>query len=585
MVGAAASHLLAGKYRLIAELGAGGMAKVFLAITEGDLSFRKLSVVKLMRPELLTDPSFATMFLEEARLAARLDHPNIVNTYDVGHSDDGYFIAMEYLDGVSLHSIVREFGFDGEFTFAMYARVLVEVLAALEHAHTLRDFDGRPLRVVHRDVSPHNVVITFAGQVKLLDFGIAKAADSAVQTSTGVVKGKVAYMAPEQAAGGRDIDGRADNYAVGVMLWEAAAGARRYPGKNNLEILGWLLGAEAAPPANAAQRGLPSAVDVVLDKALAPHRDQRYASASEFAAELEFVLKGMSDVPSLRQIGEVLSTRFGEERSRMRRRIEEACSEAANGTQPRELPTVRPPGRPKTGEVTAVSDPEEGTRPAAAPERGDGGVVEGTSVTAARRLARSGASSVVPTRAPPIRAFVAAAGVAVLGASAFAVMRVGTPSVEATAGAATREGAAVASAGPAAAAEQLVELSVLAEPETAEVEVDGVKLSGRPAKVSVARGTEPRTITVTAPGYVPVRREVVPSASQSLEVKLDRETTKDSPTAARGRAPSRAGARPPPALGAPPVAPSSAPPAPKDVTERPARRTPESLDTDDPWSR
>jgi hypothetical protein len=172
-----------------------------------------------------------------------------------------------------------------------------------------------------------------------------------------------------------------------------------------------------------------------------------------------------------------------------------------------------------------------------------------------------------------------------LGASAFAVMRVGTPSVEATAGAATREGAAVASAGPAAAAEQLVELSVLAEPETAEVEVDGVKLSGRPAKVSVARGTEPRTITVTAPGYVPVRREVVPSASQSLEVKLDRETTKDSPTAARGRAPSRAGARPPPALGAPPVAPSSAPPAPKDVTERPARRTPESLDTDDPWSR
>jgi serine/threonine protein kinase len=202
---------------------------VYLAVVMGSSGFRKLAVVKLLRPEIAVDSEFVQMFLDEARLCARLSHPNIVHTYDVGVDKLGYVLAMEYLDGVSYHAGIAKLGKNGgPLKFPLQAKILLEVLEGLRYAHELPDYDGRSLQIVHRDVTPQNIFLTYNGQVKLLDFGIAKTAASSVNTATGVIKGKLTYMAPEQARGD-PVDARTDLYAVGVMLWEAIAGKRRWP--------------------------------------------------------------------------------------------------------------------------------------------------------------------------------------------------------------------------------------------------------------------------------------------------------------------------------------------------------------------
>ncbi|MDB4940788.1 MAG: serine/threonine protein kinase, partial [Labilithrix sp.] len=215
-----------GKYQLFASLGRGGMADVFLAVARGQMGFNKLAVVKRLRQALAEEAAFRTMFLDEARLAARLSHPNIVHTYEVGEQDGVYFIAMEYLEGQSLNKVMKEAlrrkdGLEPEVS----ARIIADALGGLGYAHGLADYDGRPLGIIHRDVSPHNIFVTYDGHTKLVDFGIAKAALSSTETEVGVLKGKVAYMSPEQAMGGR-IDQRADIFAMGIVLWELLARQR-----------------------------------------------------------------------------------------------------------------------------------------------------------------------------------------------------------------------------------------------------------------------------------------------------------------------------------------------------------------------
>src|SRR5450432_1495059 len=200
-----------GKYRLIAELGQGGMADVFLAMVAGPAGsgFSKLTVVKRLRQNLVEDPEFVAMLVDEARIAARLNHPNVVQTNEVGEVDNQFFIAMEYLDGQPLHRIQQRAmrarkkakeGGSGEHTLASAAEdpfpkqleywVILNVLEGLHHAHELADYDGTPLQIVHRDVTPHNVFVTYEGQVKVVDFGIAKSVGRAAETQHGTVKGK-----------------------------------------------------------------------------------------------------------------------------------------------------------------------------------------------------------------------------------------------------------------------------------------------------------------------------------------------------------------------------------------------------------
>jgi eukaryotic-like serine/threonine-protein kinase len=337
---------LAGKYRLIAELGQGGMATVYLAVALGDLGFRKLAVVKLLRPELALDEEFVEMFLDEARLCAHLSHPNIVHTYDVGVDESGHLIAMEYLDGVSMRAASAKLGrHGGPFGFALQAKVLLEVLEGLRYAHELKNYDGRSLEIVHRDVTPHNIFITYDGQVKLLDFGIAKAATSSVKTATGVIKGKLTYMAPEQARGDA-VDARADLYAVGVMLWEAATGKRRWPtGITEPALFTRLANGELPEPPHGASHGLPVEIDALIMRALAPEPADRYQTAVELRDALDGVLSRMPPV-SLRNLGGLLSKTFEADRGRIRDVIEVQFGAIEAGeapSAPHQLPAVAHP--------------------------------------------------------------------------------------------------------------------------------------------------------------------------------------------------------------------------------------------------
>ena len=211
-------------YRLIAELGHGGMADVFLAAATGPAGsgFTKLAVVKKLRSHLAEDPEFVALLIEEARITARLNHPNVVQLFDAGDENGQFFLAMEFLEGQPLHRIERRIARDEvEVPRHVYYAVMSEVLAGLHHAHELSDYDGSPLSITHRDVTPHNVFVTYDGVVKVVDFGLAKASGRIHESDGGIRKGKVRYMSPEQAAG-EAVDRRTDIFAAGMMLWNLA---------------------------------------------------------------------------------------------------------------------------------------------------------------------------------------------------------------------------------------------------------------------------------------------------------------------------------------------------------------------------
>src|SRR5579859_4383660 len=329
-----------GRYHLIAELARGGMGIVHLAATQGPGGFHKLLVVKELRPELSQDDAHVSMFLDEARLAARLAHPSIVQTIEVGSEGSRHYMVMEFLDGRSLHRVVRRFRDQPEFTVGAHLRVVAEALLGLHYAHELRDFDGAPLGVVHRDVSPLNVFVTFDGQAKVLDFGIAKSADSSLETKTGVLKGRVAYMAPEQAWGQR-VDRRADLYSAGVMLWEAAAGRRLWPGMNEVEILARLL-KETPPALGAVNADAPEDLEAICERAMAKRPEDRYESAAELLEDLEAHLATRDDVMSMREIGALASKAFADDRRKMNALIDDTLARVRSGPRSGVMPTLEP---------------------------------------------------------------------------------------------------------------------------------------------------------------------------------------------------------------------------------------------------
>ena len=349
-----------GKYRLIAELGHGGMAEVFLAIASGPAGFNKLLVIKQIRDQLADDPEFLAMFLDEARLAARLNHPNVVQTNEVGEDGRRYFIAMEYLEGQPLNRIAQRLGKDGRFTLAMHVRVLIEALAGLHYAHELTDFDGTQLQVVHRDATPHNVFVTYAGQVKVVDFGIAKALGSSSETRAGVLKGKISYMAPEQALGER-VDRRADVFAVGMMLWEALAGRRPFKGQNDVVILQKLVAGDIPSPGTV-REGIPDLLEAICMKALAHDREERFATAEDMARALEGALELLGMRPQLRDVGDLLAKAFADERVRIRGVIEaQMASLRASGDLAAPEAAMfagKPAGRPALPRLEATASTE-----------------------------------------------------------------------------------------------------------------------------------------------------------------------------------------------------------------------------------
>jgi eukaryotic-like serine/threonine-protein kinase len=309
------------KFKLLAELGRGGMATVFLAVARGPAGFNKLVVVKCLRPSLAAEPEFLEMFLAEARLAARINHPNVVQTNEVGFDGQFYYIAMEYIEGPSLESIVRKAG-TTSFPVKFHLHVLIQALEGLHNAHELRDFEGKSLNVVHRDISPHNIMVSYDGHVKLLDFGIAKAVDSGSNTRTGILKGKCAYMAPEQF-GGHNIDRRADVFAAGVCLWQAITGTKLWKGLSDAEIFSKLSRGEIPSP-KTVKPDLPDELVKITMKALALNSADRWTSAAEFGRALEdFVTRNATYRTTTRELTEFVSQLFASERAKMRATVEE----------------------------------------------------------------------------------------------------------------------------------------------------------------------------------------------------------------------------------------------------------------------
>ncbi len=311
-----------GKYTLIARLGSGGMAEAHLAMLHGSMGFQKLVVLKRMHASLGRDQHFVQMFVDEARLAARLNHPNVVSTTEVGEVDGDYFIAMEYLEGLSLDRVVRKYLSDGgAMPIGLLLRVACDALEGLHHAHELRDFDGRPLQVVHRDVTPSNIFVTADGMGKVLDFGIAKAALQDEATRTGMLKGKLAYMAPEQFYPS-PIDRRADLWSMGVLLWEMITGRRLFKGANDAVTYKNIAGM-AVPSLRQFRPDAPEGLDAALGRALERDRERRYADAEEMRRGLDVFVREGPLVTSRADVAAEMRQSFGDVLEENRRVIRE----------------------------------------------------------------------------------------------------------------------------------------------------------------------------------------------------------------------------------------------------------------------
>jgi serine/threonine-protein kinase len=317
-----------GRYRLIGELARGGMGIVYLAAAHGPAGFSKLVALKELRPDLVQDAEFLTMFLDEARMAARLNHPNIVQTNDVGEENGRHFLTMEYLDGRSFHQILKRFASRNGFPLPMSVAILRDALSALDYAHELADFDGSQLGFVHRDVSPHNVFVTFDGHAKVIDFGIAKARDSSLQTKTGVLKGRASYMAPEQLT--HHADRRTDIFSVGAVLFELVTGKRLWHGMNDLEILVRLTRGDI-PSVQPAAGDVPAALTEICQRALKAKPDERYATAAEMRDALDDYLWSSGGAPKPREVSLLLTTEYEAERQRSRAILDAALFRLQNG--------------------------------------------------------------------------------------------------------------------------------------------------------------------------------------------------------------------------------------------------------------
>jgi serine/threonine protein kinase len=290
------THL--GKYRLLARLGTGGMAEVLLARLDGPAGFSKYFAIKRMRPELTLHREFIDLFLEEARTASLLSHTNICQVNELSTDGGDYFMVLEYLEGVAVSSaLVKALTNPTALPIPFMVAIAQQACEGLHYAHEMADEHGRAYNIIHRDISPPNLFVTVGGVVKVLDFGISKSRDSVVKTLTGQIRGKFAYMSPEQLRGEK-LDRRSDVFSLGIVLFELLTGRRLFRRKSRLEVFKAIV-KERIPNASEVRADLPPMLVAVLDQALARDRDQRFSNARAFGEALG---------DSIRELGGPLNT-------------------------------------------------------------------------------------------------------------------------------------------------------------------------------------------------------------------------------------------------------------------------------------
>jgi len=314
-----------GKYVLLKRIATGGMAEVYLARQTGAAGFEKLVVVKRILEHLSTDQDFVGMFLNEARLASSLMHPNIVQVHDLGQEAGAYFMAMDFGAGHDLYSIARKAALQGQLVPPeIAARVVAGAGAGLHYAHTRKNLQGQPLHIVHRDVSPANILVSYEGDVKLTDFGIAKADAQSVKTKAGVVKGKFSYMSPEQIKS-LPLDGRSDVFALGITLHEVLTGKRLFRRDSELAVMHDILETEAPPPSSV-RPGLPAALDAICARALEKDPGRRYPSAQAMQQDLEAFLAQSGPPSGAAEIAAYMLRNFAEEHAAYQKLLQQMAT-------------------------------------------------------------------------------------------------------------------------------------------------------------------------------------------------------------------------------------------------------------------
>ena len=329
-----------GRYVLFDRIGRGGMAEIYLARGTTQMGAVRLAVVKLVLNRFADDPGFGVMLTSEARLAARLSHGNVVQTFDLGREEGRLYIAMEYVEGYDLTQLLkklreRKLAMPADFGFF----VVMEMLRGLDYAHRRTDDQGEPLGLVHRDVSPSNVLVSLEGEVKLCDFGIARAVSDLNELPEGALEGKAAYMSPEHARGEK-VDARADVFSATTILWEILAGRRMYKAQEGRDVLSVAKSGEVPPLPD---RGLPeyARLAAIVAKGLAPNRNDRYASAGALRDDLEDYLVHNGLMASPMRFGAFLTEHFEDEIVTLRRERERAAiGEASDRPPPDVIPKL-----------------------------------------------------------------------------------------------------------------------------------------------------------------------------------------------------------------------------------------------------
>ncbi len=361
------------RYELVGEIASGGMATVYLARIIGVGGFQRFVAVKRLHPHLASEQEFVGMFFDEARLAASIHHPNVVPILEVGTSDRGYYLVMEYIEGDTMARLLaRATSLHEKVPAPIAIRIVVDTLAGLHASHELRDEQEQLLGLVHRDVSPQNILVGIDGTSRITDFGVARATSRLSTTRTGQLKGKLAYMAPEQARGGA-IDRRADLFAVGTVLWEALADRRLFKGDAEAETLNRVL-FEPIPRLRALVPDTPALIEATVMKALERDPEKRHASAVEFADQLERAARATHRLASVREVAQYVQNAIGQDISQQREavRLWLAQSEPSRVEvdrcrvePPKEPPKVRPTVA-ESASFTAVSVAPPLIRPPAA---------------------------------------------------------------------------------------------------------------------------------------------------------------------------------------------------------------------------
>jgi serine/threonine protein kinase len=482
-----------GKYRVVAELGRGGMANVYLAVARGPVGVQKLVVLKALRPDIAAEEQALSMFLDEARLAAQLNHANVVQTYEVGTAGDRHVIVMEYLEGQPLSAVLRKGSAAGNpMPLGIFLCVILNVLEGLHYAHEITSYDGTPLNLVHRDVSPQNVFLTYAGQIKILDFGIAKAATSQNHTAAGVIKGKLSYMAPEQMVASA-IDRRADVYSVGCILWAAATGEKLWRNNAGVDLVRKVVSGDVPSP-KSVNPNCSDELERIVMKALKADPDQRYASALEFQEDLERYCVAEGYTVHKKEVGAYVSSLFADTQAQLRTAIEKEIKLAVADSSATELDLVPPLMHDAPGEPIEVEPLED--------EQAEGGS----------------------------RAWLAALVLVLVAAGIlFARSRLlSTPPAASSAhppaavASSPRDSATAAST----AAASTISYELRAEPAEARLSLNGVVLDGNPVVKVLPRDKATHVVAASAEGYETVTKEFTAESDGSLTLTLPKSSSK-----------------------------------------------------------